>query len=89
MNRDTYDKELMNFVDKHHHWSMSEKTSAFYTAFHMYNYCQEYTQNTSYNSGYMVRKAKALLSQIAKATSYIRKRCTTLKKDTKCTATTN
>jgi hypothetical protein len=33
---------------------------------------------TSYNSGYMVRKAKALLSQITKATSYICKRCTTL-----------
>jgi len=32
---------------------------------------------TSYNSRYMVRKAKALLSQIAKATSYIRKRCRT------------
>ena len=31
---------------------------------------------TTHNSGYMVRKAKALLSQIAKATSYIRKRCT-------------
>ena len=31
--------------------------------------------HTSHNSGYMVRKAKALLSQIAKATSYIRKRC--------------
>jgi hypothetical protein len=31
---------------------------------------------TSYNSGYMVRLAKAILSQIAKATSYIRKRCT-------------
>ena len=30
---------------------------------------------TSHNSGYMVRKAKALLSQIAKTTSYIRKRC--------------
>jgi hypothetical protein len=30
---------------------------------------------TSYNSGYMVRKVKALLSQIAKATSYIRKLC--------------
>lgn len=29
----------------------------------------------SYNSGYMVRLAKAILSQIAKATSYIRKRC--------------
>ena len=29
---------------------------------------------TTHNSGYMVRKAKALLSQIAKATSYIRKR---------------
>lgn len=31
---------------------------------------------TSYNSGYMVRIAKAILSQIAKATSYIRRRCT-------------
>ena len=31
---------------------------------------------TSYNSEYMVRKALALLSQIAKAISYIRKRCT-------------
>lgn len=33
---------------------------------------------TTHNSGYMVRIAKAILSQIAKATSYIRKRCTTL-----------
>ena len=30
---------------------------------------------TSHNSGYIVRIAKAILSQIAKATSYIRKRC--------------
>jgi hypothetical protein len=79
MNKDTYEKELMNFVDEHPHWSVSEKTSAFYTAFHMYNYSQKYAQNTSHNSVYMVRKAKDLLSQIAKATSYIRKRCRTLR----------
>ena len=32
---------------------------------------------TAHNSGYMVRKALALLSKIAKATSYICKRCQT------------
>jgi menaquinone-dependent protoporphyrinogen IX oxidase len=49
MNKDTFDKELMSFVDKHPHWTLSEKTVAFYTAFHMYEYWKKYAQNTSDN----------------------------------------